>query len=48
MVRDRGAAAASAARILQWPFERVILAHNTIVEEGAHEGVENAFAWFGK
>lgn len=46
MVRDRKAAAESAARILQWPFERVIVAHNAVIEHGAHEAVERAFAWF--
>lgn len=42
MIRDRPAAAASARRILAWPFTRVIVAHNAIVEEDAHRAVENA------
>jgi hypothetical protein len=46
MVRDRKAAAESAARILRWPFERVIVAHNAIIEQNAREAVERAFAWF--
>lgn len=46
LVKDRQAASASAQKILQWPFERVVVAHNTIVEDGAYAAVEKAFACF--
>ncbi len=45
-VKDRQAAQASAQQILQWPFERVIMAHNSIVEDNAYAAVKVAFAVF--
>ncbi len=44
LVKDRHAVAASARQILAWPFERVIMAHNSIVEQDAHAAVAKAFA----
>ena len=46
MVRDRHAAQSSAARILEWQFDRVVTAHNAIVENDAHEAVSRAFECF--
>lgn len=46
LVRDRDAARRSAERILAWPIQRVILAHNSIVEADAHEQVSRALAPF--
>ncbi|QCP53813.1 DUF4336 domain-containing protein [Trinickia violacea] len=46
-VKNREAARASAAKILGYPFERVVTAHNSIVEHDAHAAVERAFACFG-
>lgn len=46
LVKDRQAARASAQKILQWPFERVVVAHNAVVENGAYAAVEKAFAYF--
>lgn len=45
-VSDRAAFAASARSILAWPFERVIMAHDAIIDTGAHAAVERAFAGF--
>jgi hypothetical protein len=45
--RDKPLAAASARLILQWPFTRVITAHNSIVELEAHALVARAFSRFG-
>ncbi|MEK6346538.1 MAG: DUF4336 domain-containing protein [Burkholderia sp.] len=45
-VKDRDAARASAERILAWPFTRVIVAHNAIVETDAHRQAEQALGWF--
>lgn len=44
LVKDRAAARASAMQILGWPFERVIVAHNAIIDTDAHAAVEKAFA----
>jgi len=46
ITRDRQAARASAAKILQWPVERVIVAHNSIVEQDARAALARALAWF--
>lgn len=46
VTKDRVAARASAQKILQWPIERVVMAHNAIVEESAHAQVKAAFSWF--
>jgi hypothetical protein len=48
LVKDRAAARASAAKILQWPFERVIVAHHVILERQAHATVRTAFACFDR
>ncbi|MGJ7916223.1 DUF4336 domain-containing protein [Massilia sp. LXY-6] len=47
VTRDRALAAGSARIILEWPFTRVITAHNAIVEQDAHALVERAFSRFG-
>lgn len=47
VTRDKMLAAGSARVILQWPFTRVIMAHNAIVEQDAHLLVERAFSRFG-
>ena len=46
LVRDKRAAHNSAQTILRWPFNRVIVAHNCIVEHHAHEAVAHAFRHF--
>ncbi len=46
VIKDKTAAKASAAKILQWPFERVVVAHNCIVDVDAHAAVTRAFACF--
>jgi Domain of unknown function (DUF4336) len=46
LVKDRVAARASAMKIIDWPFERVIVAHNAIIDTDAHAAVEKAFACF--
>jgi Domain of unknown function (DUF4336) len=46
MVKDKQAARDSARAILAWPFERVVVAHNVIIEKGAHAAVEAAFKCF--
>lgn len=46
LVKNRQAAQTSAQKILQWPFKRVIVAHNAIVEDDAYAAVKEAFACF--
>jgi len=43
--RDRRAARASVERILAWDFDRIIIAHGTIIESGGHAAFRKAFAW---
>jgi hypothetical protein len=45
LVRDRAAAATSAARVLDWDFERVVVAHGTVVEDDARARARQALAW---
>lgn len=45
LVKDRVAAARSASRLLEWPFERVIVAHGDVVETEARERVRGALRW---
>jgi len=45
-VRDPAAFAGSARKILAWPFDRVIVAHDAIIDTGAHDQVARAFACF--
>ena len=35
LVRDKAAARASAAQLLHWPFTRVVVAHNVVIETNA-------------
>ena len=44
LVRDRRAAARSAERVLRWPFERVVTAHNQVVDTDAYAQVTPTFA----
>ncbi|MDT8998100.1 DUF4336 domain-containing protein [Paucibacter sp. APW11] len=46
LVRDRQAARHSAKKVLQWPFMRVVLAHDCIIERDAHSAVAAAFHCF--
>ena len=45
LIKDKSAFAACVGTMLQWPFERVILAHNSIVEDGAHAAATRAFSF---
>jgi hypothetical protein len=46
LVRDRRAFAASVERILSWDFDRVIVAHGSIIESGGHERFRAALGKF--
>lgn len=43
-VKDRGAFLESIERVLAWPFDRVVMAHGTIVETGGKELLRRALA----
>ena len=45
LIRDRTAARASLERILEWDFDRVIVAHGEIVQAGARAALREGYAW---
>jgi hypothetical protein len=45
LVRDRRAFRHSLERILEWPFERVIVAHGDVTEEHAREELIRGYSW---
>ena len=45
LVRDRAALRRSFERILDWPFERVIVAHGDVVESGGREALTRGYRW---
>ena len=44
-VRDRAAFARSLSRILEWPFERIVMAHGRVCEEGCKERLTRGYSW---
>jgi hypothetical protein len=48
LVKDRAAAARSAADVLGWDFERVVVAHGDVIENDAREQARRALAWMTK
>lgn len=48
LVRDRAAFRHALERILEWPFERVVVAHGAIVERGARAQLVDGYAWLLK
>ncbi len=45
LVRDRASFRASLERVLEWPFERVIVAHGTVLETGGRRELARGFSW---
>jgi hypothetical protein len=45
LVRDRAGARRTIDRILEWDFDRIILAHGNVVESGGKPMLREAFAW---
>jgi hypothetical protein len=45
LIRDRSAFRHSLERILEWPFERVIVAHGDVTEEHAREELIRGYSW---
>ncbi|MEL6544533.1 MAG: hypothetical protein AAFQ82_07890 [Myxococcota bacterium] len=48
VVKDRPRAGAAVKRILDWPFERIIMAHGDVVEADARQTLERACHWMLK
>jgi hypothetical protein len=46
LTKDKQAAHDSAQKILAWPIERVVMAHNAIVEQDAYASLKRAFSRF--
>jgi hypothetical protein len=44
-VRDRPAFARALGRVLDWPFERVVVAHGRVSEHGGREELLRGYAW---
>jgi hypothetical protein len=47
MVRDRDAARTAARRILDWDFERIVLAHGRLIERDGKAVFRAAMRWLG-
>ena len=45
LYRDRQTARACIDRMLQWPFDRVVISHGDIVANRARDTIRDAFAW---
>ena len=45
LYRNRKAARACIDRLLEWPFERVVIAHGDLILRDAHESIERGMAW---
>ena len=45
LTRDRPALRASLERVLEWPFERVIMAHGDVLEAGARPALRAGYDW---
>lgn len=45
LIRDRAGFRASLLRILDWPFERVIVAHGAVLETGGREALARGYSW---
>jgi len=45
LVRDRTAFRHALERILEWPFERVVVAHGEVCEEGGREELMRGYSW---
>ena len=45
LIKDRQAFRSSLERVLEWPFERVVVAHGTILESGGREALAKGYGW---
>jgi len=45
LIRDRAAARRCMERILEWDFDRVIVAHGDVLERGGREALRRGYGW---
>jgi hypothetical protein len=45
LIRDRALARKSLERILDWDFDRVVVAHGDVLERGGREALREGYAW---
>ena len=45
LIRDRRAARSCLAQMLHWDFERVIVAHGSVLERGGRDALRAGYAW---
>ncbi len=45
LIRDRAAARESLERILDWDFDRVIVAHGDVLESGGNQALRRGYRW---
>jgi hypothetical protein len=45
LVRDRAAFRESLERVLEWPFERVVVAHGEVCEQGGRAALVRGYQW---
>ena len=45
LIRDRRAARESLEKILEWDFDRVIIAHGDVLESGGHAALQRGYDW---
>ena len=45
LTKDRAAAASSCRKVLSWDFDRVVMAHGTVLEHQAKTQLEAALTW---
>ncbi len=45
LTRDRKAARVSLERVLQWDFDRIIMAHGEVLQSGGKTAMQKAFRW---
>lgn len=45
LVRDRPAFRRSLERVLEWPFDRVVVAHGAVSEKGGREELVRGYSW---
>jgi hypothetical protein len=45
LIRDRAVARQCMERILDWDFDRVVVAHGEVVESGGREALREGYAW---
>lgn len=45
VVKDRAALRASVESVLAWDFERIVVCHGEVLEQGGREALREAFSW---